>query len=147
MKYIKHVNKRDEELLNKAHGKLPRMRPYHPRKRVQSKPASQHLLSTFEHRLSADLGRFLVLLQEGSTEKITHAAQKARSDFLKLKEEMHKLATDLGGNFPIDVTHFLESIDRILHTGSGWIDQDKIAACYKATQELEIALKRINAKD
>ncbi|MCX6988388.1 MAG: hypothetical protein NTZ52_02640 [Chlamydiae bacterium] len=147
MKQIKHKSKRDEEFLSKSHGKLPRMRPYHPRKRVQAKPASQHLLSTFEHRLSADLGRFLVLLEEGSAEQITQASQKARSDFLKLKEEMHKLATDLGGNFPIYVTHFLESIDRILHTGSGWIDQDKIAACYKATQELEIALKRINAKD
>jgi hypothetical protein len=146
MKVNKKTTTTNQEIESVRPSRLRKMKPYHPRKRADSKPLTKQLLSDFEHQLTADLGRFLVLLEEGSAEQITQASQKARSDFLKLKDEMLILASDLGGTFPALVAHFLDSVDMILHTGSGWLDPEKISQCYKATQKLEMALKIKQAK-
>ena len=98
-------------------------------------------LADLEHRLSSDVGSFLVLLKQGTPEQISHASQKSRSDFMKIGPEMQKIALELSGNLPEYVARFLRSIDNVLHTASGWIDDAQINECYQATQQLEDALK------
>ena len=86
MKVNKKTTTTNQEIESVQPSRLRKMKPYHPRKRGDSKPLTKQLLSDFEHQLTADLGRFLVLLEEGSAQQITEASQHARSDFLKLKD-------------------------------------------------------------
>lgn len=123
-------------------GKLRKMKSYQPRrKRARTVRLSKQQLMDLEHKISADIGSFLVLLEQGNAEQVMSASQKARSDFLKLGPDMKKLATQMGGTFPKHVDAFLDSIDNILHTGVNWLDEGKIKDCYGATQRLEEALK------
>ncbi|MBM3207010.1 MAG: hypothetical protein FJZ57_00155 [Chlamydiae bacterium] len=118
-----------------------------PTKAIEKVLDKQHLalvkqqMADLEHRLSSDIGSFLVLLEQGNPEQIRLASIKARSDYAKISSEMQKLANELSGNFPEYVHNFLSSIDNILHTGVNWIDDAKMNDCYKATQQLEAALK------
>jgi hypothetical protein len=122
--------------------KLRKMKAFQPRtKRARTVRLSKQQLIDLEHKISADIGSFLVLLEQGNAEQVTSASQKARSDFLKLGPDMKKLATQMGGAFPKHVSDFLDSIDNILHTGVNWLDEGKIKDCYCATQRLEEALK------
>lgn len=122
--------------------RLRKMKTYHPRRSSRSVKLTKQQLVDLEHRISADIGSFLVLLEQGNPQQIRLSSQKARSDFLKLAPDMRKLAVEMGGAFPRHVTEFLDSIDSILHTGVNWIDEGKIKDCYHATQRLEEALKK-----
>jgi|GEM_PF-1589208 len=128
-----------------------KMKTYHPRRSSKSLKLTKQELVDLERRISGDIGTFLVLLEQGNTEQIMHASQKARSDFLKLAPDMRKLAVEMGGVFPAHVAEFLDSIDNILHTGVNWmdlhtginwIDEGKMKDCYNATKKLEEALKK-----
>lgn len=121
--------------------RLRKMKVYHPRRSSRSVKLTKQQLTDLEHKISADIGSFLVLLEQGNAEQVMLASQKARSDFLKLAPDMKKLATEMGGAFPRYVSDFLDSIDNILHTGVNWLDDGKIKDCYNATLQLEKALK------
>ncbi len=124
-----------------AREKYPHMRTFKPRRSSKTLRMERQRLMDLEHRLSADIGSFLVLLEQGTPHQIAEASQKARSDFMKVGSDMQKLATEIGGTLPKHVSEFLASIDHILHTGINWLDQNKINACYAATQKLENALR------
>ena len=126
--------------------KLPKMKVYHPRNRSSNPLAlTRQQIIDLEHRLSADIGAFLVLLEEGTAQQISQAALRAKSDFLKLNGEIKKLSEAIGGNLPSLVSHFISTIDKILHTNTNYMDQALKTECYKATQRLESALK--NSKE
>ena len=116
-------------------------RPSHPEFNEESMNIEKQKIIDLQHRLSASVGDFLVLLNEGNSQQIEHAKAKAKSDFLKYAPEMQHTAESLGGKFYRAVEDFLESIDMILHSAPGWIDEEKIARCYDSTQKLEKELK------
>ena len=122
--------------------KLPRMKSYSPRQKKKNYNLLKQSLKDLEHKMSMDVGSFLVLLEEGSPEMVEGASHRARSDLIKLGPDMKQLAMKMGGVFPHHVDQFLDSIDNILHTGVNWIDQAKIDHCFKATRSLENALGR-----
>jgi hypothetical protein len=119
------------------HQERRHMRPYHPRTPRHEKVIEKQKLGNLEHLISMDLGNFLVLLEEGNTEQIGHAKEKAKSDLIKFKPEMQKIAEKIGGKIPSAVDEFLDSIDAILHSAPGWVDELKISRCYHLTQKLE----------
>ncbi len=114
-----------------------KIKPYHPRASHHERSIEKQQLSDLEHRIAMDLGNFLVLLEEGSTLQAEHAKQRAKSDLIKFGPDMQKIAEKIGGKIPFVVDAFLESIDMVLHTGVGWIDEAKISECYRVTQKLE----------
>ncbi len=101
----------------------------------------QELLD-LEHKIRADFGTFLVLKEEGNHMQIERAKQKARTDLLKYGPDMSRIAQKLGGSLPRAVHNFLQSIDAVIHSATGWIDDDKIIHCYNSTEALEHELKR-----
>jgi len=104
---------------------------------LQKRKLHKQLLKDLEHRLSKDLGEFLVLIEEANETAIDRAKQNARSSLLKYGPEMRKTAQLLGGKMPELVQSFLETIDNTLHAAQGWIDEAQILKCYRQTEELE----------
>lgn len=110
------------------------------------KTIEKQKLSDLEHLVSMDAGTFLVLLEEGTAQQVDLSKQKAKTTLLKYAPEMVKIAQELGGLFPKVVEDFLNSVDEIVHTATGWIDTAKIKECYKSTQKLEKALHKKRRK-
>jgi len=100
-------------------------------------------LNDLEQRISMNVGNFLVLSEEGSPAQIALAHQKAKSEFLKCGPEMHRIAVHLGGSLVQFVDEFLESVDSVLHTTSGFLDEDLVTKCFRVTRKLESELKNI----
>ncbi len=90
-----------------------------------------------EHRLSIDVGSLLVLLSEGSAEQVALAERKTKNDLIKFGPDMQKFAQEVGGKLPKAVEDYLESVDGIVHSATGWIDEAKITHCYNMTQRLQ----------
>ncbi|MCI0382532.1 MAG: hypothetical protein L0207_05740 [Chlamydiae bacterium] len=110
-------------------------------KQIKSSPNTQtdvkkQELWDIEHLISADLGTFFLMNEEGQTNQIETARQKARSDFLKHRSDMQKIAREMGGEFPQVVQRFISSVDEILHSGQ-WVDQSKINAFHQISKNLE----------
>ncbi len=120
--------------------RLRKMKPYHPRRSSKAIKLNKQKLSDLEKKISSDIGSYLVLIEEGSSEQLQLAAQKAKTDLMKFGSDMQKLAGDIGGQIPRYVGEFIDSIDHILHSRSEWIDDAKVKSCYQATQRLEDAL-------
>jgi hypothetical protein len=121
-------------------GEYRRMKAYHPRKRrtkleMQSAKAQKQQLGDLEHQLSVDVGSYLVLNEEGNKEQAEQALHKTRNDLLKFGPEMKKISNDIGGKFPEIVDEFLTTIDTLVH--SPIQDEAKVAACYRAAEDLE----------
>jgi len=112
----------------------------YPEKKESQRMAKQ-MLNDLERRISLNVGNFLVLTEEGDPAQIALAHQKAKSEFLKCGPEMHKIAQHLGGTLLVFVDEFLESVDSVLHTASGFIDDDLITRCFHSTRKLESELK------
>lgn len=117
-------------------GPWRRMQKYHPRK-SSSKVLNKQQLHDLELKLSTDINSFLVLNEEGSATQAEHAKQKAKSDLLKFGPDMKKISQEIGGNLPQAVDSFLNSIDIIVHAHAGFLDEQKISECYRATEMLE----------
>jgi hypothetical protein len=111
-----------------------------PRKKSKE-PQGQDLLkqkmADLEHRLSIDVGSLLVLLSEGSAEQVALAGRKTKNDLIKYGPDMQKLAEEVGGRLPSVVDEYLDSVDSIVHSATGWIDEAKITHCYNMTQKLQ----------
>ena len=107
----------------------------HPEKK--SYPLQKQLLHDIEHKLSIDLGQFLLLIEEGKPEEIDHAQKMARGDLLKYGPEMQKLAQTLGAEYPNVVFQFLDSVDNLVHCPINFVDEVKINLCYKTMRTLE----------
>lgn len=101
----------------------------------------KQMLEDLEHRISLNLGNYIVLTEEGDPQQIAMAHQKAKSEFIKFGPEMHKIAQHIGGSISDAVDAYLSSVDTLLHT-SGWLDDDTISQCFDTTQRLESELKR-----
>jgi hypothetical protein len=112
-----------------------RMKDYHPRKRATS--AEKQKLSDLHRRMSMNVGALLVLFEEGNPQQIAMAGQKAKMDLLKYGPEMLKLSQTMGGTYARVVENYLHSIDNIVHSAAGWVDEAKITHCYHMTQEIE----------
>ncbi len=93
-------------------------------------------IADIEHKLSIDIGSLLVLMAEGTQEQVVLANQKTKRDLIKFGPDMQKLATQAGGQLPKVVDEYLDSIDGIVHSASGWVDEAKVAHCYNLTQKL-----------
>lgn len=117
---------------------LRRMKPYRPRKRSKkgSSPEKQ-ILGDLQHKLSSEVGKLILFIEEGNVEQIALAQQQAKNDFLKHSGEMHKIAQKLGDRFVLAVRDYLDSVDTIVHSSSAWIDEAKIRHCNQMTQKLE----------
>lgn len=130
--------------------KFRKMKPYYPRRNSKDLQIHKQKLQDLEHRLKADLGEFLVFLREGTAEKVSQSALKARDDWHKWGPEMQNIASALGLPFPKAVYAFLDSMDKLLRAQEMstpspfylWIDEAKIRACYAATVKLESLLFR-----
>ncbi len=112
-----------------------------PRKKEKAKhstPAGliKQQIADLEHKFSIDIGSLLVLTAEGTQEQVVLANQKTRRDLLKFGPDMQKLAEDAGGSLPKVVNEYLDSVDAIVHSATGWIDEARVAHCYNATQRL-----------
>jgi len=114
---------------------------YPIQKRIPTKSLEKQMLGDLEKRISLNVGNYLVLTEEGDPTQIALAQQKARSEFLKFGPEMHKIAQKIGGNIPQAVDEYLNSINSVLHSSAGWIDDDIISTCFHKTEKLESELK------
>ncbi|MGE5195885.1 MAG: hypothetical protein ACM3JI_00975 [Anaerolineae bacterium] len=111
-------------------------------KNIHDKMTSKQKLEDLEHKINADLGDFLVLNEEGNQEQIDHARHKAKNDLLKFGPDMYKIASEMGGKYPNYVDEYLESIDSILHSPAGWIDNALITHCFKMMEKLDRELSK-----
>lgn len=127
--------------------KFRRMKKYHPRRKRHSTELKKQLLSDLEHRVNMDIGRFLVLTEEGPANQIEPSRIKVRSDLLKYGNDMRKLAQEMGEDFSQAVDNFLKGVDSIIEYSGEVPDQAKIHQLYKATEHLEtkLNLKRESA--
>ncbi len=98
------------------------------------------LLAKLEQRLSLNVDSFLVLSEEGDPTQVALAYQKAKNEYQKVGPKMHRIAMEIGGDFPSVVADFLESIDRVLH-GKQILDEDVIMHCLDTTARLKAELR------
>lgn len=118
--------------------RLRRMKAYRPRRRkTQGIDLYKQSLHDLKHKISSDIGSLIVLYEEGNTDQITLAQQKAKSDFLKHAAEMQKIAQKMGVKYLRAVREYLDSIDIIVHSNSEWLDDAKIRQCYSMSEKLE----------
>jgi len=118
-----------------------RMRPYYPRKRSSGLKIQKQQLYDWQHKLSGDIGSLIVFIEEGQKDQVEQARIKAKSNFHKFAPEMQKLASGMGEKFAKAVREYLDSIDTIIHSEPGWLDDEKIKHCYTATEKLEKEIK------
>ena len=116
---------------------LRRMKPYRPRRRSKKLGSEKQMLRDLKHKISSDIGKLLVFIEEGNTEQASLAMQQAKNDFLKHSVEMQKIAQKLGDRYVGAVRDYLDSIDTIVHSQAAWIDEAKIRHCQMMTQKLE----------
>src|SRR5690348_15042307 len=107
------------------------------RQNLEPKDLLKQKIADLEQRLSMDVGALLVLLSEGTSEQVDLVSKKTKSDLLKFGPDMEKLAEQMGGKLPGVVHEYLDSVDSIIHSASGWIDEAKISRCYAMTQKLQ----------
>jgi hypothetical protein len=117
--------------------RLRRMKVYHPRRRTKGLDLYKQTLHDIKHKISSDIGCLIVLFEEGNSDQITSAQQKAKSDFLKFGSEMQKIAQKMGERYLRAVRDYLDSIDIIIHSNSEWLDEAKINHCYTMAEKLE----------
>jgi len=124
-----------------------RMKKYNPRRSSKTIKMNKQKLIDLEHRIKSDIGEFLVLLEEGTSEQIQNTSQKTKTHLLKFGQDMQKIAGEIGGRMPKYVEDFIHSVDHLLRsptsaapTTSLWVDGASVNSCFQATQKLEDAL-------
>jgi len=117
--------------------RLRRMKAYRPRRRAIGLDLDKQTLSDLKHKISADVGQLIILVEQGNTNQIPQAQQKAKTDFLKLSSEMQKIAQKMGERYARAVREYLDSVDSIVHSNATWLDEAKIRHCYSMTAKLE----------
>jgi hypothetical protein len=117
--------------------RLRRMKTYHPRRRRKGLDLDKQSLHDLKHKISSNVGRLIVLFEEGNIDQISFAQQRAKSDFLKHASDMQKIAQKMGEKYLRLVHDYLNSIDTIVHSNSEWLDQAKIRNCYLMEERLE----------
>ncbi len=90
-----------------------------------------------KRRLSMNIGNYLVLLEEGTAEQVSLAKQRAKSELLKIGQEMEKLAADMGDKYTQLLREFLDSIEGILYAATDWVDEAKVTRYFNAEQKFE----------
>lgn len=108
----------------------------------EEKLLEKQQLKDLEHKMNMNLNTFLVLREEGSTQQLALASQKAKSDLLKYGPDMIRLAQEIGGYLPQAVEGYITSVSAILHSAFGWIDDmllhDYFVASQRLTQEIQL---------
>jgi hypothetical protein len=108
------------------------------------KSHEMELLERLEQSLSLDVDSFVALSEESrDPTQIALAYQRAKNEFLKLSPEMLRIANIIGGDLPVIVADFLESVDVVLH-GKGLLDEDLIGRCQDRAAQLKAELKSIS---
>ncbi len=110
--------------------------PQQPQKK-QLKVLEKQRLSDMEHKISADVGNFIVLLEEGTSTEIDNARKRARGDLLKWGTEMQQIAQTLGSNYVEAVSGYINTIDTVLHCPPDFVDEEKVSECFQVTRKLE----------
>ncbi len=118
--------------------KLRRMKSYHPRRKRRTASAiEKQQLKDLEHKISKDIGDYIVLVSEGSPDQVEVAKQRTKTDLMKFAPDMKKIAEQMGGHFTTDVEEYLESIYDIINSSTGWVDEAMLSHCFRATKQLE----------
>ena len=125
-----------------------RLNKYHPRRSSKEMKIHKQKLSDLEHKIAADVGELLVLLKEGSPEKVQEISEQTKTDLLKFGPQMKEIALDIGAPFPKIVKDFLCTVDLLIHFKEKdskapfylWVDDAKIQSCFLVTDKLERAL-------
>ncbi len=105
-------------------------------KKAQEKMLEKQELKDLQHRINMELNTFLVLKQEGTTQQLALASQRAKSLLLKHGPEMISLAEKIGDNLPMSVDQYVNSVSAILHSAFGWIDDAVIHDYFISSQRL-----------
>jgi len=113
------------------------MYAYHPRRRTRGKELHKQAIHDIKHRISSDINSFLILLKEGNTTQITDAQTRAKTDYLKLSEEMRHIAARMGPKYVRAVRTYLDSVDAIVHTSKQWIDDAAMKQCFVTGEQLD----------
>ncbi|MBS0620799.1 MAG: hypothetical protein JSS61_05005 [Verrucomicrobia bacterium] len=121
--------------------RLRHMRAYRPRKRTKGASLHKQALHDLKHKISSNVGAMLVLHEEGDNSQFSLAQARAKSEFLKHRSEMEKIASTMGDRYMKAVRDYLNSVDTLLHVDPNWIDQEKIRTCYQMTERLEKELQ------
>lgn len=69
-----------------------RLRKYHPRRSRKVLSIQKQEFLDCLHSLDLEAGRFIILCKEGSVQQIQDAQKKARSTYLKFKDQLLELA-------------------------------------------------------
>ena len=121
--------------------RLRRMKTYRPRKRRKAHNGglvlSKQALLDLKHKISSQVGTYLVLLEEGTGQSLYEALQRARGNFLKYSGEMKKTAESLGEHCVAAVREYLDSVDVLLHSQQAELDHAKIQRCHTCAEHLE----------
>lgn len=100
------------------------------------KALEKQQLKDLGHLMNMELNTFLVLREEGTTQQLALASQKAKSTLLKHGPEMFRLAQQIGGDLPNSVENYINSISAILHSAFGWIDEAIVHDYFISSQRL-----------
>lgn len=108
----------------------------------KSKKTTIQSLHRLEKVLASEVRQFLVLMEEGSIDQMDNAKIKTKNALLKYGPDLQKCAEDVGHGFPEKVEKFLKSIDGIVHSAQGWVDEAQVLNCFQTTESLEKEIKR-----
>lgn len=103
------------------------------------KTHEMELLERIEQRLTLDVDSFLVLSEEGDPTQVALAFQKAKNEYSKCATEMKRIAEQVGGDIPVFVDNYLDSVNILLH-GQGVLDEDLIVHCADNSAKLKAEL-------
>lgn len=100
------------------------------------KAIEKQQLKDLAHLMNMQLNTFLVLREEGTTQQLAMASQKAKSLLLKHGPEMFRLAQEIGDSVPNAMENYINSVSAILHAAFGWIDEAIIHDYFISSQRL-----------
>jgi hypothetical protein len=103
------------------------------------KTHEMELLERIEQSLTLDVDSFLVLSEEGDPTQVALAFQKAKNEYSKCAPEMKRIAEQIGGDIPVFVDDYLDSMSVLLH-GQGALNEDLIVLCADNSARLKAEL-------
>ncbi len=113
-----------------------RLKKYHPRRSRKTVKEQKQQLLDLERKISSDVGKLLLLIENRQAEQVHETSLKVRSDLLKYGSEMSELAGHMHGVFPKAVQDFLSTLDQMTKSAPGWIEEDKVRRCYEVREKL-----------
>jgi hypothetical protein len=116
---------------------MPIPKNKHEHEHFSKKTLEKQQLKDWHQKLSALVGSYLVLIEEGKAAQAESARDQSKSAFHKFGPEMKKSAFALGEKFPELVGQYLESVEAINLSSTSFIDAGKIKDFFEASLRLE----------